>query len=317
MSDNRDADVAPAEDAPGKDAPESGQTPEAVAPDEATAPKPTPRPRSATSRARRIGGAAATAATPAAEPATSDAEASEPADATTSLRKRRTAEPAAEGTKDKPARSAKAAMAAKSSTTSKASRSATSTTADDTPAGDVAGRRQVTLSVPAWLRWAPGFAFLAVAIAFLALFVADRVGNDTPSTTSSTARQEVLAAAKKCLATVNTYRYNQLDEARKAGTACTTGKLTTDYQNTVTNVIGKNAPGLKAVQLAKINAAGIESVTKNGKQWTVLAYGQLNITTANTGAQGRVDPFAVVARLQQVRGEWKLSKIDTVSSFSS
>ena len=84
----------------------------------------------------------------------------------------------------------------------------------------------------------------------------------------------------------------------------------------VTNVIKKNAPRLKAVQLAKITTAGIESVTKNGKQWTVLAYGQLNITTSQE-KQGRVDPFAVVARLQQVDGKWLLSKIDTVSSFSS
>jgi hypothetical protein len=63
-----------------------------------------------------------------------------------------------------------------------------------------------------------------------------------------------------------------------------------------------------------VNTAGIESVTANGKQWNVLIYGQLNITNNQTGKQGRIDPFALVATMESVKGTWLIAKVTLLST---
>ncbi|SHG05735.1 hypothetical protein SAMN05443575_1249 [Jatrophihabitans endophyticus] len=265
-----------------------------------------PRPRSAASRARRIGGAAtgvgrgdASRPTPGrARPAT-EPDADAPADTDTAgtggpVRLRKGASAAA--TSDEDADEDEAAATGGSSAAKP-------------------GRRTVTVALPGWVSWVPAIAFAAAAIVFLALFAADQLGGDD-DTTSAAQRDTVLAAAKTCVARLNTYKYNALDAAEKAGTQCTTGRLTTDYRKTLNTIIRKNAPKLKATQVTVISRAGIESVSGNGKQWTVLLYGQLNITTANQ-PKGRIDPFAQLARMQQVDGKWVISKVDTVSSVAS
>lgn len=257
----------------------------------------TPKPRSATSRARRIGGAgSAGGARPASTPAPTRPS-------SVSLGKAPEPAQAAPGRVPATGSSAPAPPAAESQPARPAD-----------PAGS--SGRGVHLSLPGWAVWAPAVALATAAVVFLVLFLVARTGGSGDIDRSAETRDKVLAAAKTCIATLNTYRYDQLPTAEAAGVKCTTGRLTTDYKRTVDNIIKKNAPALQAIQQAKITTAGIESVTGNGTQYTVLAYGTLAITTAKQ-KQGRQEPFAVVARLQQVGDAWLLSKVDTVSSFSA
>ena len=88
-------------------------------------------------------------------------------------------------------------------------------------------------------------------------------------------QEQVLAAAKKCFATVNTYDYRKLTGLVTKDLACTTGGFRTDLQTALQKTILAKAPKLKAVQTAQVNRAGIISVTPDGGQWTALVYGQL------------------------------------------
>ncbi|MEO9137771.1 MAG: hypothetical protein ABI345_01765 [Jatrophihabitans sp.] len=265
--------------------------------------KAAPTPVSAASRARRMGGGAAGLARERAAASREPADSGPPVDPNADLSATRTrARHRDDGTATVP----------ETSLSKTASAPATDTAEDDSSESEP--KAALTFSVPAWLAWAPPVAFAAVAAVFIALFIADHVGNGA-SVTSNTERQTVLAAAKTCVATLNTYDYRTLDAAEKSGVACTTGRLTTDYQATMTNVIMKNAPELKSGQVAKINTAGIESVSPSGQQFTVLLYAQLNVSSANY-PKGRVDPFAASAIMQKVGGKWLIAKINTVSSLS-
>ncbi len=169
---------------------------------------------------------------------------------------------------------------------------------------------------PAWLAWAPAAILAAGAIAMVVVItlVAHGVwwGKDTASQKSTSAlREQVTAAAKTCLAATNTYKYTDLDKFERAGTACTTGAQTTQFRKAVDTLIRKNAPKLKFTQTAQINKAAVESVS--GGQWTILLFGQLQVTNASTPS-GRTDPFAALVRMQKVKGKWLISSLQTVSS---
>lgn len=158
-----------------------------------------------------------------------------------------------------------------------------------------------------WLRWLPaGVAGAAVvALIVIGLIVSNGVwwgasGNDTASK-----RGQVLAAAKSCMATINTYDYRKLAQAEAAGAACTTGKLTSQYQTAMDKVIKPQATKIQFTQTAQINNAGTESVSKDGKQWVVLIIGQLATTNSSTGTKTpRLDVFSARVTMQQVKGKW-------------
>ncbi|MDT4927680.1 MAG: hypothetical protein QOF92_547 [Pseudonocardiales bacterium] len=167
---------------------------------------------------------------------------------------------------------------------------------------------------PAWLNWVPAAVFAALAAAFLVLIIVDKTGNSASSNTSAKQRQTVLAGAKNCVAATNTYKYTNVDFYEKAGLKCATGVYAGQYRNAMDTLIKKNAPTQKFTQIAQVNTAGIESVTANGKQWNVLIYGQLNITNNQTGKQGRIDPFALVATMESVKGNWLIAKVTLLST---
>ena len=181
-------------------------------------------------------------------------------------------------------------------------------------AGSTRGR-----GVAAMSGWITAGVLAAAAVAFLVLTLVSRLtGPSGPQVPSAQTREQVLAAAKQCVAVTNTYRYTDVASFRKKGSACTTGQFTKKFQSAVDRFIKPNAPKQKFTQTAQINEAGIEQVSPNGKQWDVLVYGQLNITNSQTGKKGRVDPFAATVTMQQdaSKGDkWLIAQLKTLSAL--
>jgi hypothetical protein len=176
------------------------------------------------------------------------------------------------------------------------------------------GRQPVAvIAVPAWLRWAPAGVLSAGAIAMAVLLLVFSHGVWWGTTSASVQREEVLAAAKTCVATTQTYKYTDLDNYERKALACAAGTFRAQFKRTIENVVKKHAPSLKAVQRARIDRGGIESITKDGRQWTILVFGELAVTNTNYPA-GQTDPFGAQARMEKVDGQWRLVGLQTVST---
>jgi hypothetical protein len=177
------------------------------------------------------------------------------------------------------------------------------------------------------LAWFPAAVLGVAAVLLLAILVWfshggywDKPAGSTTSQPSATDQQRVLAAAKTCFATLNTYDYRKLDQAQAAGLACTTGSFTHDYQAAFEAQIQKYAPAAKAVQTAQVNKAGISQVSPTGEQWVVLIYGQLQTNNVSTAKEGspRVSPVGGVLTMNCVGGsgvscsggKWLVAKVD-------
>lgn len=179
----------------------------------------------------------------------------------------------------------------------------------------------VVTAVPAWLNWAPAAVLGAGAVTMAVLLIVFSHGVWWGGHGRATAgapdaqivRQQVLAAAKTCVATTNTYKYSDLDTYERKALACTTGEFTGQLRDTIERLIKVNAPKLKSSQTAQINQGGIEAITPNGNQWTILLFGQLSVTNAND-AKPRTDPFAAQVRMDRVNGKWLIGALTTVSS---
>jgi len=167
--------------------------------------------------------------------------------------------------------------------------------------------------MPGWLRWAPAGALSAGAVAMIALLVVFSHGVWWAKPSGNVTRDQVLAAAKTCLAATNTYKYTALDQYAKAVHGCTTNPLTGQIDETITSLIKPNAAKLKASQTAQINRGAIETISSDGHQWTLLLFGQLNVVNSNY-PKGRTDPFAAQVRMDKVHGKWLMSYLATVAS---
>jgi hypothetical protein len=126
-------------------------------------------------------------------------------------------------------------------------------------------------------------------------------------------REQILAAAKSCVVAANDYDYRSLDAYETRALACTTGQLTAKLRTTIESLIKKNAPGIKARQTTQISRGGIETVTPDGAQWTLLLFGQLSVVNSNY-PKGRTDPFGAQVRMEKVKGKWVMSDLTVVSS---
>ncbi|WP_375487441.1 hypothetical protein [uncultured Jatrophihabitans sp.] len=259
--------------------------------------RPTPA-ASAASRARRIGGAAGTLK-PAAAPPEADDE-PDASDAAERRTRRRTA-------KAEPA----AATAGEKVSTRKTGRT---TSARDLKT-EAQRERPVVTEVPGWLRWLPAIVLSVCALAMIVIIAVAAHGVWYAKPSTSTTRDKVLAAAKKCTALANTYNYKTLAADEKRGLACTTGAWTAQYRSALQKIVKPTATQLKASQTVQINAAGIESATGNGTQWTTIVYGQLTIN--QSGATPRIDPFAAVVRMDKVKSSYLVSKIDLITNSST
>ncbi len=190
-------------------------------------------------------------------------------------------------------------------------RVATVTTTAPTPVAPPAAKEDDTETLRRRLdrlRWIPamvaGIAVAALAASILAL--SHGVWWATPS--ASATRDEVLAAAKTCLARTNSYDYRKLDQAEAAGLACATGRFRDSYKQSMETVVRKLAPERKATQEVQVDKAGVESVSKDGTQWVVLIYGQQKVTNTTT-QQPRLDILSARVTMDRVDGKWLISAL--------
>ncbi len=172
-------------------------------------------------------------------------------------------------------------------------------------------RRAEPIALPGWLRWAPAAILAAgvIAMAVVVFVVSNGVWRNKPA--PSARREQVLAAAKNCVATISTYKYTDLAAYKKKGLACSTGQFSKDFAKAVDTLIKPQAPKLKAVSTAQISNGGLQSVEDG--QWTVVVYGQVSVTNTST-PKGRVDPLAAVAQMEQRHGKWLIVKLDLLNS---
>jgi hypothetical protein len=175
------------------------------------------------------------------------------------------------------------------------------------------GTGATVVAVPDWLRWAPAGALTAAAAAMVAILLVFSHGVWWSKPSGPVEREKVLAAAKTCVVVTNSYKYAQLDAFETQALACATGQFRTQLKSTIDKLIKVNAPQLKASQRAQINRGGIETLTSDGRQWTVLLFGQLAVTNTNY-PKGRTDPFAAQVRMEKVHGKWVMSDLKTVST---
>jgi hypothetical protein len=175
--------------------------------------------------------------------------------------------------------------------------------------------------VPDWLNWAPAGVLGAGALVMAVLLIVFSHGvwwgpdpGQVPAAKSpAVVREQVLAAAKTCVATTNTYKYTDLDGYEKQALACATGEFAGQLKQTIDTLLKVNAPRLKSSQTAQINRGGIEAISPDGRQWTILLFGQLSVTNAGN-QHPRTDPFAAQVRMQRVHGKWLISALTTVST---
>jgi hypothetical protein len=167
------------------------------------------------------------------------------------------------------------------------------------------------------LRWVPAGVLGVGVLTLLVLLVVAAHGvywgaPDDSSGARSSRQEQVLAAAKKCFAQINTYDYRKLDGLAAKDLACSTGKFTADLRQTLNTQILRLAPKLKATQTAQVNRAGIESVNSDGTQVVTVIYGQLAQTNSTTAKkQPRIDVVGAVVTMDKIGNQWLVSKIDT------
>jgi hypothetical protein len=184
----------------------------------------------------------------------------------------------------------------------------------DGPVGD-RGTRERAGSSP-WV-WAPAavLGLAAVVLGVLCIVFAARGSSSSTSAAGtltaadSALRQKVLAAAKGCVVRVNSYDYRTFAADEKQALQCTTGQYSKDFKKTFEGVIMKYGPKLHATQTAQIDTAGIEQVSSDGKQWTLLLFGQLTATNNTSATSGRVDPLAIKVTVQKVGSQWLIAKL--------
>jgi hypothetical protein len=180
------------------------------------------------------------------------------------------------------------------------------------------GEPTVVTQVPGWFRWVPALVLTICAVVMLVLVAvtAHSVWYAKPSAASL--RDQVLAAAKTCVAATNTYQYTDIPKNEAAGAKCTTGRYTSQYMSAMTKIVTPAATKLKATQSVQINAAGVEAISTAGQQWDVVLYGQTTITQASKTKKNasRIDPFALTATMQRVHGKWLISHVGLLTSAS-
>jgi hypothetical protein len=172
--------------------------------------------------------------------------------------------------------------------------------------------KPVTAGRPsALLAWAPAALLGVAALVFAILIGVDAAsGSGTSSAKASAAlREQVLAAAKQCVAQANTYDYRTLAASQAKAQACTTGKYHVDNLNTFTKVIKKDAPKLQATQSLEIDVAGIEDISEDGKTWKILLFGTVKVTNNTSAKDGRFDPEAIEATMTKVGSKWLVSEL--------
>lgn len=128
-----------------------------------------------------------------------------------------------------------------------------------------------------------------------------------------TERQQVLAAAKTCTARVLSYDYRALADAEKAGQACSTGQLKSDYTRLMDTTVKQIAPQNNVVQVFQVEKAGVSRVSPDGKQWVIVVFGQQQVSSKTVTSGPRLDISNAVVTMNKVGGTWLISNMTTAS----
>jgi Mce-associated membrane protein len=164
----------------------------------------------------------------------------------------------------------------------------------------VAGRR-----VAAWL-------VAALAVVVLALAALDGwLVTSSSSSGSRAQRDQALSTAKTAVPLVLSYDYRHFDSDVAAARARLTGRAVTDYAQAMARTIKPAATKAHAVVHAQTDAAGVEAVSSDGNQVTVVVFGEQKVSNASLTAP-RIDLFRVRVTLDRVRGQWLVSKFDQI-----
>lgn len=124
-------------------------------------------------------------------------------------------------------------------------------------------------------------------------------------------RDQALSAAKTSVALILSYDYRTFDAGLAKARAQLTGRANTDYVQAMTGTIKPAAEKSKVVVQAQTENAGVETVSADGTQVTVVVFGQQKVTNTALTAP-RIDPFRVRATLNLVHGHWLVSKFDQI-----
>jgi Mce-associated membrane protein len=158
---------------------------------------------------------------------------------------------------------------------------------------------------PVWLALLLGLVCVLAVAAAVVLAV-------LPSSSGSTrVRAEALSAAKSEVPVILSYDYRSFDAGVSKAKAQLTGRAVTDYTTAMATSIKPTAVKNKVVVQAQTDGAGIESVSPDGKQVTVVVIGEQKVTNSTLSAP-RTDLFRVRATLDLVSGHWLVSKFDQI-----
>lgn len=124
-------------------------------------------------------------------------------------------------------------------------------------------------------------------------------------------RDAVVASAKSCIATMNTYSYKDLPTAEKKALACTTGDFTATYKKAFDSQIAALAPAQQATQTFQVNNAGIARVTPDGRQFDVLVFGQISSTNTATGSTPRNSVLSALVSMRKAGDKWLVAGYKT------
>ncbi|HEU5271582.1 MAG TPA: hypothetical protein VFU36_16765 [Jatrophihabitans sp.] len=192
--------------------------------------------------------------------------------------------------------------------------------ADRSPAeaGEAAGEWQTaerstaepgtTRAVPRSPLWLAVLLGVLVLTGVAAVVVAARLPSQSGS---GRERDKALAAAKSEVPLILSYNYASFDADVAKAKAQLTGRAVTDYTTAMSQTIKPAAVKVKAVVQAQTDGAGVESVSPDGRQVTVVVFGEQKVTNTSLSAP-RTDLFRVRATLDLVGGTWLVSKFDQI-----
>ncbi|MDQ1722071.1 MAG: Mce-associated rane protein [Pseudonocardiales bacterium] len=161
-------------------------------------------------------------------------------------------------------------------------------------------------------RRAPPWLVAVLAVALLALAGLDGwLLTSQPASGSRAQRDQALSTAKSAVPLILSYDYRHFDSDVSAAKARLTGRAVTDYVQAMTKTIEPTASEVHAVVQAQTDGAGVEAVSSNGDQVTVVVFGEQKVTNTSLTAP-RIDLFRVRVTLDRVHGQWLVSKFDQI-----
>lgn len=124
-------------------------------------------------------------------------------------------------------------------------------------------------------------------------------------------RDQALSAAKSSVPLILSYNYQSIDAGMAKAEAQLTGRARSDYLTAMTKSIKPAASKVKAVVQAQTDSAGVETVSADGDQVTVIVFGEQKVSNTSLSAP-RTDIFRVRATMNLVNGHWLVSKFDQI-----